>query len=254
MAKRTIRITDRDLIVLKHTRDFGMTWLEPLNSTIFAGREMDAVRSTLRRLTGKRPNYFLLKPVGLANRRICYQLTRRGCAFLGAPQSFAKPLGRRAKARRYALQWYVCVEAAGRRRLCHPRDLPQVMNVKRDVLGEMNSFLEQDACGRTRFGVCIVDYATDVRRLVRRIGNVVERFLTRHWFDGVIQSGSFRLVILTVTEGKKAAIETRLLKKLQARLGRLLEAVTPESSEQAFVVEVCVVEGLIDVIGTVVDD
>ena len=124
--KKKIRLTRRDYAILRDARDYGLVVPEFLLAQRFPGRQLDAVKSTLRRLYGRGPNYLYLRPERLDTKRVYYRLTSRGCRLIGASRDASRPFGRKAVALRYATLWFICVEKPKTRRLVDPREFSQI--------------------------------------------------------------------------------------------------------------------------------
>jgi DNA-binding MarR family transcriptional regulator len=243
---RTIRLTDRDRRILKHVARQRMTTVEAVQALFFPENERDAAKSTLRRLYGTPPNYHVLQPEPLDDRRVYYRLTAKGTKLIGAAKDAAKPLGLQARVERYALLWFFCIDRPKQRSVLHPRKFPDQFPIKGERLPRKAFYIDEDDNGQVRLGYVVVDHRADSRRLVRKSGQTLQRFLRRGWFDDFVQAGAFELTVLTATEEKRKSLERALKRKLPGFLRPQLEplGVKPANS---LPVNVMVVPGLADV-------
>lgn len=125
-SKSRVRLGNRDRDILRYIGEHRMSWLEPLQCRFYHDRQRDAVKSTLRRLTGHPPRYRYLQPELLDGKRKYLRLTSSAARMLGFPESVARPLGRNALIGRYGLQWFIEVDGTGKRWLCSRGDLNEL--------------------------------------------------------------------------------------------------------------------------------
>ena len=156
------------------------------------------------------------------SRRVYYRLTADAARALGFSVEATRPLGRTSLIRRYALQWFMCLDGRDKRWNCNPRDYPQLFSVDGHRLPPANFYIEKKG-GETRFGIAVVDFGTDARRLARRTVDALERFLRHGWFDKVITAGKFEVTVLTVTAGKARSLQALLRRGVRQRLYAWLE-------------------------------
>jgi hypothetical protein len=206
--QRQVQLSKRDHRVLRHARDFGMTTSEVLHRTFFAGKGLDAMLSTLRRLVGSGLKYLFLRPERLYGKRKYYRLTQRGAKIVGNG-SASRRFGCQAKATRFAILSFMHEEGAGKRVLFNPRKLSDQFALAGHRLPRKHFFIEETATN-PRLGFILVNLGGDTQRTVRKALEIMARFLARQWFDEFFAAEQFVLVVLTVTEEKKAAIQARL--------------------------------------------
>jgi hypothetical protein len=222
-----------------------MTTQEALHVGLFAGKERDAVKSTLRRLCGS--GYLKSEP--LDARRVYYRLTAQATRLLRASEDLARPLGIQARIRRYALLWLMCIDQSASRVPFNLRDFPDQFIVDGDRLPRSHFYIEEKPGEAARLGFAVVDTGRHRQRVFRNSVNAMTRFLDRGWLDDFIASRSFDLSILTLTETARDAIEFGLTKYLRRGLSdRLLRFGVRESDPLPFSTIIHVVPGLIDVI------
>jgi hypothetical protein len=240
-----IRLGQRDHRILRRAGCFRMVTPEVLQVTDFEGKQLDAVRSALRRLCGRPPRYLYLRPEDLDGTRKYYRLTGRGARLIGAPKHCAQRLGLVAKIRRYAELWFICAEKPHARTLFDLRDFPQHFQLHGQRLPQGSFYVEQADEARMCLGYIIVDHGSDPRRICRKACQTMARFLKQGWFDEYLRAGTFVLSVLTVSERKRDDLGRTLAGSLAERLrvplrqlGLSLETGLP------FTVNVVVVPGL----------
>lgn len=211
-----VRLTERDLKILRFVARHRAVWFEVLHRRFFQGKGPDAVKSTLRRLCGTPPYRRFLKPTRLPDGRSYYQLTYKGTKQIGCSPAMSRPLSPQARASRYAVQWFVFVDGDARRILVNRRNLPDDLS-RRTVL-QAPFYLEES----TLFGVILVDFGFNILRIQHKTHHVLEVVLKHHWFDELISAEAFVLTILTVSESKKRDLVRRLPGYLYLRLKPLL--------------------------------
>ena len=90
---KRIRLGPRDREILQFTGEQVMTWLEPLHQKFYRDRDVNAVKSTVRRLKGHPPRYRYLRPDFLDEKRSCLRLTNLAARMLGFSPNVTRPLG-----------------------------------------------------------------------------------------------------------------------------------------------------------------
>jgi DNA-binding MarR family transcriptional regulator len=246
---RTVRLTDRDRRILQHVERQRMTTVEAVQALFFPENERDAAKSTLRRLYGTPPDYRYLRPEPLDARRVFYRLTPQGARLIGAGKDAARPLGLQARVERYALLWFFCMDCPQRRSPFHPRKFPDQFHFHKERLPRQTFYVEEDEAGEIRLGYVLVDHRSDSRRLVRKAGQTLQRFLRRGWFDDFVRAGAFGLTVLTTTEEKRKSLERALRRKLPGFLLPHLEQLELATANPLpVIVTVTVVPGLSDIL------
>ena len=247
-SKKQIRLGKRDLRVLRLARRHRIVTIDALQAVEFDGKGRDAVKSTLRRLCGKPPRYLYIRPEKLDSHRVYYRLTGRGARLIGAPREVARSLGPQAKVERLALLWFICVDRPNQRALFNPRDFPDQFQIGPNRLPRSNFFIEETSDDKTQLGYVLIDHGGHPRRIVRRSYKTLLRFLKHGWFDEFIASRSFVLTILTLSEGKKAAIQKRLKPFLRDALRIPLHSFRSSVHDFPIDLNVVVVSDLADLI------
>ena len=221
-----------------------MTWLEPLHRRFYRERKIDAVKSTLRRLTGKRPPFRYLQPDLLDSRRYCFRLTAKAAKMLGFPARAARPLGRNALIGRYGLQWFIEVDGGDQRWLCNPREYPEVFAASAQRASRTKFYVEKRD-GGTVMGIAVVDLGSDARRMTRRVTDLLDRYLQEGWINDLIAADRFEVSFLTISQGKADALTRYLDLGVQRRLARRVRRLNNKASIPARAI---VVSGLIDLV------
>ena len=222
--KRKLRLTKRDYAILRDAERYGLIVPEFLHEQRFAEKQRDAVKSTLRRLYGRPPQFLYLRPEPLDEKRVYYRLTRRGCRLIGASRDAARPFGRFAVAQRYAILWFIGVDRPGARRLLDPRQFPQQFGSLHQRLPKKRFFLEESATGSMCVGYFLIDLRTDVRRLVRQSWQLLRRFVERGWFRDYFVAQRFVFRVLTYDPLKARELDSRLRSALRQQLARPLQS------------------------------
>jgi len=245
----TIRVTDRDRRILKHVQRQRMTTVDAVQALFFADKTRDAAKSTLRRLYGTPPKYRYLQPEPLDARRVYYRLTPAGARLIGATKDAARPLGLQARVQRYALLWFFCIDDSQKRSAFHLRKFPEQFPLKGERLPQQTFYIEEDDNGAVRLGYTLVDHRADSRRLIRKAGTTLQRFLRRGWFDDYLRAGAFALTVLTATDEKRHALERGLRRRLPGVLRPHLQQLgLPAGDELPLELAVRVVPALADVL------
>jgi hypothetical protein len=241
-----IHLSKRDRRILRHVRDYGMTTTEVLHRIYFSGKALDAMLSTLRRLVGTGRKYRLLRPERLYGKRKYYRLTLQGAAIVGGDPS--RRFGGEARATRFAMLSFMHEEGAGKRVLFDPRKQPDQFALAGQRLPRRHFFIEENTTG-TRLGFVLVNLGGDTQRTVRKAIEIMARFLHHQWFDEFFATGQFVLVILTITEEKKQAIEARLRATAPIVLSGLIARFTGGVPHKLpFEVRVVVIDELLNLI------
>lgn len=204
-----LRLSKRDQRILRHVAKYGLTTPDILHGAYFPGRKRGAVISTLRRLYGTPPTYRLLRPWPLFDKRKYYQLTRKGAELIGASVELARRFGIEARARRYALLWYMHEQGLGKRALFNPRDFPEQFAIGGERLPRKNFFIEETAEG-PKLGFIVIHLGGEAQRTARKCTATMTRLLRADWFEDYFAARRFVLTILTITEGTRKAIHASL--------------------------------------------
>lgn len=252
--RKRIRITERDMNILRHVARFRMTTPEALHAQFFRDKDRDAVKSTLRRLCGPARN----PPHGYARylcsehldtQRVYYRLTVRATRLLGVPKDLARPLGLQARIRRYATLWFLCVEPSAARVPMNLHDHADTFPVDGERLSRAHFYIEERKDGATRIGFIVVDHGRHRLRVLRNAATAMRRFLSRGWLDEYIAARCFDLTILTLTETARQGIELGLEDYLRRVLSDDISRFnTAASKPLPFSLQTFVVPGLIDLI------
>ena len=248
-AKKAVRLSDRDLKILRHVAKFRMTTQDALHARFFAGQQRDAVKSTLRRLCGRGSAGYFLKSEPLDARRVYYRLTTRATNLLGIAEDVARPLGIQSRIRRYAILWLMCIDDSAVRNPFNLRQFPEHFSVVADRLPRSHFYIEELPGDKTQLGFAVVDTGRHRQRVFRNTFSTMKRFLERGWLDDFIAARCFELSVLTLTDTARDAIDLQLGKYLHRTLAEpLLRLGVGQDAPLPFTIRVHVVPGLLDVI------
>lgn len=267
--RRTRRITGRDGHVLNHLAEFHSAATEVLHNRFFADKGVEAVRSTMRRLSSG-PHY-VVQSVPLDGRRHWYQLTARGARIVGHKSYDCRTLGLHASARQYALQWLLFL-AKEDVRLINLHDFPDLFPVQghrlpqgrfyfrtlqnADALPAQDGTLVASSGVSSspmvqRLGYVAFDFGGRPLRIAQRLQQTLQRFLRHGWFDRLIQQGQFEVTLLTINEARRRSYEhalpTMLQRNLATHLGRF-RTLAPDTEMFPCPITVRAVPGLQDII------
>lgn len=242
---KRLQLTKRDMRILAHVRTYGMTWFEVLHHVFFPGKHPNAVKSTLRRLCGRGYDKRVLYSREMDSRRVCYQLTLAGTRAIDASPELARSLGRTATARRYSLQSFLCLDGSATRVFINNAEIAAAFPAIDRQLPQANFYKSQTKVGVVRLGYAVIDYGSDVRRVVGRVLKRSDDFVNSGWFNGLVANGAFEFSVLTLTEGKREAIQRKLRKHCQIEGGEMF-LVTKNNARVS--VKFIVVEGLTQLI------
>lgn len=222
MPKSRRRLTKRDRLILTHLALYGLGTTESLHQLFFAGKKLDAVKSTLRRL-GSAGAKLLVKEVINGSRRVYYRLTPKGATAIGH-RGDCKRLGDSRLPRSYALMYFTCLHADGaHRHYCHPRQHPDLFPLGGERLPKIDFYMAERTVNETgkrtvSLGFTITDTSVNWRRIVERSVKHTRRLVSKRWFEPIMRSGNFELTVLTVSPPRRRAIEL----VLDGELRRLL--------------------------------
>ena len=156
----------------------------------------------------------LIYSAPLDGQRVYYQLTLSGARLLGASPKRAAAFGRISVIRRYALQWFLCLEGSCNRIYIPPKDINQGFPSIAARLPQPNFYKAKHKDNRQVLGYAVVDYGSDSRRVATRLATKLNLFEERESFNGLIAKQAFEATILTYRESKKRGIASRLSKHL----------------------------------------
>ena len=243
--KRRIRLSSRDLDILRFLEHERGVTVEVLHRKFFAGQKRDAVKSTLRRLQGKDTGRKLIESEPLDDQRVYYRDTREGARVVGAPPSVADPLGPIAKIRIYAETWYLYVQRPGKRTRLVLRDCREEFRLIGDRFPRHAFYLDETR-KKPRLGFILVDHRASVHRTVTKTVDALDRILRSGSFNSFIRQNSFVATVLTSTPSIKRAIDAALRTAVVNRLsGQLLRIVGTPGDGLPIKFDVSVVPGLL---------
>lgn len=277
MAKRrkTRRLTGRDRRILHHLAEFRAADFDVLHRRFFPGKNAEAVRSTLRRLS-QGPHY-VLRSVPLDGRAMWYQLTPAGVRQIGVSENVCRPLGPQAAARQFALQWFLFGSDNAGVRLIQLHDFPDLFpiggqrlpqgkfylatqraspNDDQSSASDVPSYPSPDVVPHpapaelaTKLGYVVIDFGGKPQRIAQRLLKTLLRFLKQGWFDDLIRQQQFEITLLTITAGRRRGYEHSLPRLLRQALSiELSRLQRPDQQELPFAIQVRVVPRLVEIV------
>lgn len=241
--------TERDLKILKHVAEFHLTTAEALLVLFFQGKRIDAVKSTLRRLGTSKSGKGLLQSEPLDSQRVYYRLTSRAVRLLGVSRDRARPLGRQAVCKRYALLWFICLQRPGKRLLFQPQDYPELFSLGHSRFPRHYFYFDQRSRGPLRIGFVIIDHGAHPQRLLRKLREKALLFLNHTCFTDFILSHSLEMTLLTLSPEKQESLERLIAQKLLPELQRKRIPHSGRPHPFTFPVQIETVPGLLPLIG-----
>jgi len=243
MMKPSLQLSERDLEILRHVAQFRRTTFLILHRRFYPGQKKDAVKSTLRRLCGKKSKYRVLESERWNARCLVYRLTVAGARLIGASEDLTRALGRQARITRLAELMFFHGQEERKVRLVSNDQLRQFLQLTAQRLPRRGFYLEETSAGEL-LGYLLVDHGGEARRIARKAVSVLTRFLKKGWFNDFLRADRFVITVLTQTASKQQRLVRLLQQRLQHDLAELLAPLGKVRSP--FRVEV--VPGLLDLI------
>lgn len=229
--------TDRDLAILRHVAEFGITQFAILHRLFFADRKIDAVKSTLRRLCRKKSPSALLRSERWNPQCLVYRLTKQGLRATGASGVPLRPMGLQARIRHMARLHFFHGPTGRKLRFVSNDQLRAFLQLAGNRLPQRGFFLEETAGGMS-LGYLLVDHGGDARRITRKAADHLARFLKAGWFNDFLRAKRFTVTILTFTAAKKRRLHKLLQKRLEGDLAAPLAQLGRTTDVSPFAIEV----------------
>ncbi len=243
-----LRVSRRDLDILTFLRTERGATAEVLHRRFFPSNKRDALKSTIRRLSGDKNSPPLVASRPLDDRRVYYQVTPDGAGLIGKRSDAPDPLGPSAKTRIYAESWYLYVQRPGKRTRLLLTDLREEFQLVDQRLPKHAFYLDESR-REPRLGVILVDHKASVQHTVTKTVDAIARILHRGVFPQFIRQGRFVVTVLTATRGAKDEIDVSLQPAIIDRLaGELLRIVGSAPDEFPVKFDISVVPGLLDLL------
>jgi len=217
----TLQMSNRDLEILRHVAQFRRTTFLILHRRFYSEQKKDAVKSTLRRLCGKKSKYRLLETERWNARCLVYRLTAAGARLIGASEELARPLGRQARVSRLAELLFFHGQEERKVRLISNEQLRQFLQLTAQRLPRRGFFLEETSQGEL-LGYLLVDHGGDARRIARKAATILTRFLKKGWFKDFLRAGRVVITVLTQTAYKQQRLVRLIQQRFQQDLAELL--------------------------------
>ena len=226
--------------------------LRCLLALFFQGKQVDAVRSTLRRLCQTKGGKSLLQSAPLDSQRVYYHLTSKAARLLGVSRDKTRPLGRQALCKRYGLLWFICQQDAKKRILFQPQHYPDLFPAgfaQHSQIPRHDFYFDYRNSAQQGIGYAVVDHGGYSERLIRKLRDKAMLFLKQGFFDDFLLTNSFEITLLTLSTEKQEFLERLITQKLQPRLKQKLTQRFGRKYQQAFPFQVASVPGLLPIIG-----
>ena len=196
------RISERDRRIVEHVARYRLTTVEVLRRTVIGGLSANAVSKVANRLcdSGLLQKFTLLHPTRY------YLLGEAGAKALGVGLHRTAPLGPQSLPMEYAVLAYSTLSK-------HPRQRLTSDEVQKLCPWFPTAFVEAPHCFEEQqqiLELIRIDLGGPADHVARKCSaDVNERRRIRE-FDQYITSGHFRLVVVTATKEKSAAIRQAL--------------------------------------------
>lgn len=202
MVKRNIRLQPRDHAILDHVRRYRITTQEVLQMVFFPEQKIDAVKSTVRRLTGA--GHLTDAPL-YGTRKYYHLTTRTGRALFSLPDYFCRPLGEQALPQTFGVLCFCCLASEFRERFTREQFEAQFPDLASAQYP--HPYYIDDDGEKKRLGCILVDQGADHKRILRKCRDIVNDKKLSAPFRGLIENDDFLIAIVTTRDTKKAAIE-----------------------------------------------
>ncbi len=176
-------------------------------------------------------------------------MTSRAVRLLGVSRDRARPLGRQAACKRYALLWFICLQHPGKRLLFQPQDYPELFPPGSSRFPRHYFYFDQRSMAPQRIGFVIIDHGAHPQRLLRKLREKALLFLNHACFTDFILSRSLEITLLTLTPEKQESLERLISQKLLPELQRKRGSHFGRPHQFTFPVHVETVPGLLPLIG-----
>jgi hypothetical protein len=218
----SLRITKRDKLILEHIASFRITTYEVLHGEFFEDKQLAAVKSTMRRLTGNEAG--LVSVHKLPGQRKKYlRLTPKGGKLIGCEVT-DKPFSLNTVMASYATLYFIAHEPMNiRRAKCGSDFLANFMDTMNYRLPRVDFYISQNSSNSAdepeiSTGFVLCDFNSKIRRIVDRAVKHARNFIKREWFRDVMKGGRFEITILTGTEAKLKELELSLQQEVLRQL------------------------------------
>lgn len=197
---RRRRMSNRDRQILDHVRRFRLTTNEVVQKLFLPNQQLNAVTKVTARLASSG----LLRSFPLYHPRTYFTLGDEGAAYLGMPENRALPLGPQSLPTEFAVLSYATLGRGYRERLTR-EELSERYSISDRGLIEQ-PYTDTDGV----LELIRVDLGGAPDHIARKCKRDVELRVDSNEFRPVLEAGHFRLVVVTCTQEKSAAISSAL--------------------------------------------
>jgi hypothetical protein len=221
-GKKKITLSTRDQDILKFVARYRLATPDALYQEFFTGLHKDAMKSTLRRLTGKAPDYLYLKPQRIHENRVIYLLTKAGAEIVGASRSYCRAVRQRALFERVIVLRYFTDDGSKNRKWLAPNALRNPpFNSTFPPKGKR--VFNEGPQGDSHLGYLVIDTLRRVGGLCQKVAELLRSMVAKPALKDYFFRRRFHLVVLTVTPERKQ----RLIHCIRKHLDRVMKGPFP---------------------------
>lgn len=203
-------LTTKERELLDHVLLYRITVREAVSRLFFPGEELLVADRALEEL--RRAGH--LRPYELYPHRKYWALSPEAAAARQLDARYAKPLASEVLVRTFGVLAFCCLGPTPRRRLSLETFRARFPDLYKPQLPSSWYYVDSEH-GQERLGYILVDFASDVKRLVRRVRKTVAQRLGSGLpaFTALIRNGEFTVTVVTAHEEKKARLAGALKKE-----------------------------------------
>ena len=196
-------VSEKEEAILKFVARYRIGTIDSLYKVLYQGESRDASHMAA---------YLLVKKGFLksyeVNNKTFYQLTKKGAAVIGEPESAATPLGPQAHMHR-SLTLAFCAKR-GVNKLT-PKEVRNLPFIQGDELSPelQDYYLWRDDEGRPKLVRIVHDMGSEGERLVKKVKDIVRAMYAGRGLSKLIERGLFALTVLTTREDKGETLSSR---------------------------------------------
>lgn len=203
-------LTTKESELLDHVLLYRITVREAVARQLFPGEELLVADRALEEL--RRAGH--LRAYELYPHRKYWALSPEAAAARQLDTYYAKPLAPEVLVRTFGVLAFCCLGTTPRRRLSLETFRTRFPDLYKPQLPSSWYYVDSES-GKERLGYILVDFASDVMRLVRRVRRAVGQRLGSGLpaFAALIRNGEFTVTVVTAHEEKKARLVAALKKE-----------------------------------------
>ena len=199
---RTLKLQARDKAIFEHLRRYRITTTEVLKEVFYAEKEVDAVKSTLRRL--RDGGY--LRSVELRSPFRFYQLTKMAVRKLGFHHGLALPIGEQALRESFGVLHFCCLGATPRTRLTTDELVSHFPKLFGTRTNERAHYIHDDG-EKKRLACVVVDHGSSKQHIHTKCGRLVEQRSKNRAWQKLVFSDEVMLAVITPTLAKAKGLD-----------------------------------------------